>query len=250
MTISPGEREALLSGFPDEEDDGKAPISETLTPEVIQPKTAAKVNPLLAGNPLVAGGEKIVRGRFPGLEVVHYRFAQLFKQTLSRALGSTVEIVVRGTKVTPFGAYIRMLPNPSSIYLYKMRPLNGLAAFVPGQRLVFTLVEALLGGGGGLNKTMENRELTEIEHRMFDPLINDALTDLTEAWQDVFKIGARFSHLEVKPERATLALPKDPVVVSIYDASIGQESHAFTLCEPLSVLAPIRKRLERMVPGM
>ena len=143
-----------------------------------------------------------------------------------------------------------MLPTPSSIYLYKMRPLNGLAAFVPGQRLVFTLVEALLGGAGGLNKSMENRELTEIEHRMIDPLIGDVLNDLTEAWQGVFKIGVSFSHLEVKPERSTLALPKDPVVVSLYEAGIGQERYALTLCEPLSLLAPIRKRLERMAPGM
>ncbi len=244
MAFSPGEREALLSGFPDEEEDEEAQISEALTPEVLPPRRAAPENPLLAG------GEKISRGRFPGLEVVHYRFAQLFKQTLSRALGDTVDIVVRGTKVTPFGAYIQMLPDPSSIYLYKMPPLKGLAAFVPGQRLIFTLVEALLGGGGGLNKSMENRELTEIEHRMVDPLISDALMDLADAWQGVFKIGVRFSHLEVKPERATLAMPKEPVVVSIYEAVLGQESYAFTLCEPLTVLAPIRKRLERMVPGM
>ena len=243
MAFSAGESEALLSGFPDEEDDEEAQLPAALTPEVLPPKPAAPENPLL-------GGEKIVRGRFPALEAVHGRFAELFKQTLSRALGRAVDIEVRGTKVTPFGAYIRMLPTPSSIYLYKMRPLNGLAAFVPGQRLVFTLVEALLGGAGGLNKSMENRELTEIEHRMIDPLIGDVLNDRTEAWRGVFKIGVSFSHLEVKPERSTLALPKDPVVVSLYEAGIGQERYALTLCEPLSLLAPIRKRLERMAPGM
>ena len=248
MAFSPGEREALLSGFPDEEDDEAARLPETqrseaLTPEVLPPKRAAPENPLLAG-------EKIVWGRFPALEGVHHRFAQLLKQTLSRALGRALELEVLGTKVTPYDAYLRMLPDPSSIYLYKMPPLNGLAAFVPGQRLIFTLVEALLGGAGGLNDTMKNRELTEIEHRMIDPLISDVLTNLTEAWQGVFKIKVRFSHLEVKPARATLALPKDPVVVSLYEARIGQESHALTLCEPLTVLAPIRKRLERMAPGI
>lgn len=255
MEFSPGERAAILSGFPDE-DEEEAPAPEAsspeaklppaLTPEVLPPRPAA---PAVPENPLLAG-EKIVRGRLPALEAVHGRFGNLFKQTLSRALGRAAEIEVRGTRVTSFGAYVRMLPNPSSIYLYKMAPLKGLAAFVPSQRLIFTLVEALLGGGGGLNKSISNRELTKIEHRMMDPLISEALADLAKAWQSIFKVAIRFSHLEVNPAHTTLALPEDPVVVSLFETVIGEESHAFSLCEPLAVLAPIRKRLERMAPGL
>lgn len=228
--------------------------SPALVPEVIlsgQPP-AEPENPLLAG-------DKIARGRLPGLELVHGQFAEAFRQTLTRVLHKPVEIEVRASRVTRFGSYAKMLPDPSSIFLYTMPPLKGLAALVPGQGLIFTLLEHLLGGGGGLKsgglisgglkQKMENRELTEIEQRMIDPLIGEALTDLAGAWQRVLKAGIRFSHLEVSPQRLTLALPADQVSVSLYEVTIGGESHGMSLCEPLAVLAPIRKRLQGMMRG-
>lgn len=261
---STGERDAILTEFLEEDTGEEAPEElpgepPPLVPEVILPWKA----PEGPRNPLLAG-EKIARGRFPGLELVHGQFAQAFKQTLSRALHQPVEMEVRASRVTRFSAYTRMLPDPSSIFLYSMPPLQGLSALVPGQRLIFTLVEHLLGGGGGLKgsglisgglksggleKKMGNRELTEIERRMIDPLIGDALKDLARAWQRVYKAKIRFSHMEGSPPRLTLALPKDPVSVSVYEVTLGGESHGLTLCEPMAVLAPIRKRLQGMRGG-
>jgi flagellar motor switch protein FliM len=249
-----GERDAILTEFL-EEDTAENTTEEleedspALVPEVILARKPSEG----AENPLLAG-EKIAQGRLPGLELVHGQFAQAFQQTLSRALHHQVEMEVRASRVTRFGAYTRMLPDPSSIFLYSMPPLQGLSALVPGQRLIFTLVEHLLGGGGGLKsgglkKKMENRELTEIEHRMIDPLIGDALMDLAGAWQRVYKAQTRFSHLEINPQRLTLALPNDLVSVSVYEVTLGGESHGLSLCEPLAVLAPIRKRLQGMMRG-
>ena len=74
--------------------------------------------------------DRIIRGRMPTLEIIHDRFVRLFRLTLSNALRRVVDINVRSTELIKFGEYIKTLPVPTSMNLFRMTPLRGNALMV------------------------------------------------------------------------------------------------------------------------
>jgi flagellar motor switch protein FliM len=80
--------------------------------------------------------DRIIRGRMPTLEIIHDRFVRLFRLTLSNALRRVVDISVRSTELIKFGEFIKTLPVPTSMNLFRMTPLRGNAMMVFETRLV------------------------------------------------------------------------------------------------------------------
>ena len=109
--------------------------------------------------------DRIIRGRMPTLEIIHDRFVRLFRLTLSNALRKVVDISVRSTELIKFGEFLKTLPVPSSMNLFRMTPLRGNAILVLETRLVFTLIDLFFGGNGELEIKSEGRDFTEIEAR-------------------------------------------------------------------------------------
>ena len=108
--------------------------------------------------------DRIIRGRMPTLEIIHDRFVRLFRLTLSNALRKVVDISVRSTELIKFGEFLKTLPVPSSMNLFRMTPLRGNAIMVLETRLVFTLIDLFFGGSGELEVKAEGRDFTEIEN--------------------------------------------------------------------------------------
>ena len=110
--------------------------------------------------------DRIIRGRMPSLEIIHDRFIRMFRITLSGALRKPVDIKIRSTELIKFGEFLRTLPVPSSLNLFRMNPLAGTGIMVLETRLVFTLVDIFYGGTGLLEVKAEGRDFTPIEQRL------------------------------------------------------------------------------------
>ena len=94
--------------------------------------------------------DRIIRGRMPTLEIIHDRFVRMFRLSLSTSLRKVVDISVRSTELIKFGEFLKTLPVPSSMNLFRMTPLRGNAIMVLETRLVFTLIDMFFGGNGEL----------------------------------------------------------------------------------------------------
>lgn len=113
----------------------------------------------------LANQDRIIRGRMPVLEIVNDRFARLCTNALSNAVRKRVELNPISIDMTKFGDFMRSLPVPTSINIFKMEPLRGNAIIVVDSRLVFALVENFFGGSGSQPK-IEGREFTYIDGRL------------------------------------------------------------------------------------
>ena len=144
--LSQDEVDALLEGVVSEDVDteGKGDEDEYDPAEIISFDLTAQ--------------DRIIRGRMPTLEIIHDRFVRLFRLTLSNALRRVVDISVRSTELIKFGEFIKSLPVPPSINLFRMTPLRGNALMVFETRLVFTLVEMFFGGAGDIETKNESRD--------------------------------------------------------------------------------------------
>lgn len=187
--------------------------------------------------------DRIIRGRMPTLEIIHDRFVRLFRLTLSNALRKVVDISVRSTELIKFGEFLKTLPVPSSLNLFRMNPLRGNAIMVMETRLVFTLIDLFFGGTGELEVKAEGRDFTEIEQRMIKRVVMSALEDLQTSWRPVFPLQVSYQRNEVNPQFVAIVPHSEIVVVVTFDVEIGRAPMSITLCVPYSMIEPIRGKL-------
>jgi flagellar motor switch protein FliM len=187
--------------------------------------------------------DRIIRGRMPTLEIIHDRFVRMFRLTLSNALRKVVDISVRSTELIKFGEFLKTLPVPSSLNLFRMSPLRGNAIMVLETRLVFTLIDLFFGGTGELEVKAEGRDFSAIEQRMIKRVVTSALEDLQQSWRPVFPVQISFSRSEVNPQFVAIVPHSEVVVVVTFDVEMGRAPMSITLCIPYSMIEPIRAKL-------
>ena len=187
--------------------------------------------------------DRIIRGRMPTLEIIHDRFVRMFRLSLSTSLRKVVDISVRSTELIKFGEFLKTLPVPSSMNLFRMTPLRGNAIMVLETRLVFTLIDMFFGGNGELEVKAEGREFTEIESGMIKRVIISALEDLQSSWRPVFPVQINYARAETNPQFVAIVPHSEIVIVVTFDVEIGRAPMSVTLCVPYSMIEPVRSRL-------
>ena len=228
--LSQEEVDALLQGVASDDVAGEKDDEEEYDPEEIVSFD-------------LTAQDRIIRGRMPTLEIIHDRFVRLFRLTLSNALRRVVDINVRSTELIKFGEFIKTLPVPTSMNLFRMTPLRGNAMMVFETRLVFTLVEMFFGGGGDAETKTEGRDFTEIESRMIKRVIISGLEDLQTSWRPVFPAQVNYVRSEVNPQFVSIVPHSEIVVVVTFDIEIGRSPMSIIVCVPYSMIEPIRTRL-------
>ena len=187
--------------------------------------------------------DRIIRGRMPTLEIIHDRFVRMFRLSLSTSLRKVVDISVRSTELIKFGEFLKTLPVPCSMNLFRMTPLRGNAIMVLETRLVFTLIDMFFGGNGELEVKAVGREFTEIESRMIKRVIISALEDLQISWRPVFPVQINYARAETNPQFVAIVPHSEIVIVVTFDVEIGRAPMSVTLCVPYSMIEPVRSRL-------
>lgn len=190
----------------------------------------------------LANQDRIIRGRMPVLEIVNDRFARLCTTALSNAVRKRVELNPISIDMTKFGDFMRSLPVPASINIFKMEPLRGNAIIVVDARLVFALVENFFGGQGSQPK-IEGREFTRIEQAIVDKVVKIALDNMEESWRPVHDVNLELLRSEINPQFAAIVPPSDVVVVITFEVELETAIGSLVICLPYATIEPIRSKL-------
>ena len=190
----------------------------------------------------LANQDRIIRGRMPVLEIVNDRFARLCTNGLSNAVRKRVELNPISIDMTKFGEFMRSLPVPTSINIFKMDPLRGNAIMVVDSRLVFALVENIFGGAGSQPK-IEGREFTRIEQAVVDRIVKIALENMEESWRPVHDVKLELVRSEINPQFAAIVPPSDVVVVITFEVELDTALGSMIICLPYATIEPIRSKL-------
>lgn len=187
---------------------------------------------------------RIVRGRMPILDMINERFARYTRLSLFNLLRKPADVTVDTIQVTKFGDYIHSLYVPTSLNIVKFKPLRGTGLFVLDAKLVFSLVDNFFGGDGRVAK-IEGREFTPAELRVVQMVLDDAFSDLSEAWSNVFKIEFEHVSSEVNPSLANnIVSTSEVVVVSTFQIELDGGGGIFQIAVPYSMIEPIKELLD------
>ncbi len=188
--------------------------------------------------------ERIVRGRMPTLEMINERFARLFRIGLFNMLRRTPEVSVSSVEMMKFNEYVHSLFVPTSLNLVKVSPLRGTALFVVDPKLVFILVDNFFGGDGRYATKIEGREFTATELRVIRLVLDQAFSDVKDAWTPVLPVDFEYLGSEVNPQFANIVSPTEVVVVSRFHIELDGGGGGFHITLPYTMIEPIRDILD------
>ncbi len=190
----------------------------------------------------LANQDRIIRGRMPVLEIINDRFARVATNTMTNTMRKRVDVNPVSIDMSKFGDFMRSLPVPTSINIFKIDPLRGNAIMVIDTRLVFALVENFFGGAGSQPK-IEGRDFTPIEQSIIKKVVSILLYDLEEAWQPVHQITIEPVRSEINPQFATIVPPSDVVVVVSFEVELDNAIGSLIVVLPYATIEPIRAKL-------
>ncbi len=193
--------------------------------------------------------ERIIRGRMPGLEMANESFARLFRNSVSNLIMKFVDISIQNVEIIKFGDFIKTIPVPSSINIYKMDPLKGYSLLVLEAPLVFAFIEFFFGGANAQNIKSEGRAFTTIEQRVIQRVVNMALKDFAASWGGIATLSPEYISSEINPQFVTIVTPAE-IVINI-EVLIEIEDFAGRLffCVPYSTVEPVKEKLYSGIQG-
>jgi flagellar motor switch protein FliM len=187
--------------------------------------------------------ERIVRGRMPGLEIANERFARYFRNSLSTHIMRFADVNVHATGIVKFGEFMKTVPVPSSINIFKMEPLKGYALLVFEAPLVFALMEYFFGGTNKSHTKTEGRSFTAIEQRIIKKLTGTVLNDFATAWQGIAQLRPEHVSSEMNPQFVTIVTPSEIVIRIEVHVEVENFTGKLFLCIPYSLVEPVKEKL-------
>jgi flagellar motor switch protein FliM len=187
--------------------------------------------------------ERIVRGRMPGLEIVNEKFARLLRNSVSTMFMKFVDISIHGVEITKFGDFMKVVPFPSSINIFKMEPLKGYSLFVLEAPLVFAFVEFFFGSPSAKYVMAEGRSFTHIEQSIIKKIVATALNNMSEAWNGISPIQPELVSSEMSPQLVTIVTPSELVIKIEIHLEVEEFTGRLFLCIPYSLIEPVKEKL-------
>ena len=227
--LSQGEVDALLRGV----GDGEIETEKDEAPEEVSGVVTYDLT----------SQEKIIRGRLPSLDIINQMFCRLFKNTFSTLMRKSVNVSTVSTDTIKFGDFLRSLPVPSSMHIFRMEPLRGHGLIIVESKVVYAVVDTFFGGSG-VEARITDRDFSAIEIRMTKTVILSVLQDLEEAWRPVHTVTTSFVRSEGNPQFAAIVPPTDIVLVILFEIEMENMTGTLTICLPYEAIEPVIPKLK------
>ncbi len=187
--------------------------------------------------------DKFSKDQIRTMQMIHESFARTTTTDLSAQLRSLASLTVASVDQLSYEEFMKVVPNPTTLGILDMDPLDGKAIFEMDPTLVFQIVDRLFGGTGESQPENLDRELTDIEHSVIERIFMSILNNLREAWEGVIDLRPRLEQIESNPQFVQIIPPNDMVVLITFDTKIGNVQGMTNLCIPYVILGPVINKL-------
>lgn len=230
--LSQEEVDALLNGL---EDSPKAP-------PVDKPPDAGEGDGIRPYDLTNQG--RIARGSLPSLEIIRQKLARQLRASLSGALRRVVDITALPMSISKFGDFLKTLPIPTSLHVFRMLPLRGGALLIIESKMVFAFIDSLFGGSGSTAVKVEGREFTSIETHMIKRIVKLIFEEIEAAWEPIEPVQIELERSEVNPQFVSIVPNNDIVVIIPLEVEMDDARGNLILCIPYATIEPIRRKLK------
>jgi len=228
--LSQNEVDSLLDGLDSGEVESEADVA---TPEPVEGITGYDFS----------STDKVVRARMPAFDIINERVSREMRATLSSLLQTNVDVTANPFDALKFSEFVRSLPVPTSLHVFKMEPLKGSALLVLDSLLVYNLIDTFLGGDSLGKAKAEGREFTTIEEVLIKKTVTAVLKNIEASWTPVKAVKTTLVRSEMNPQFTAIVLPTDLVLVTRFEIELEQAAGNLIICYPYSMIEPIKNEL-------
>lgn len=187
--------------------------------------------------------DKVIRARMPTFDVINERLSREIRTSMTALLQTNVDVTANPLDTLKFTEFVRSLPVPTSLHVFRMEPLRGHGLVVLESQLVYNLIDTFFGGEGLGKARVEGREFTAIEEVMINRVVVACLRDIEKAWLPIEPVKTSLIRSEMNPQFAAIVLPTDLVIVTRFEIELEQAAGNLVLCLPYSMIEPLRGKL-------
>ena len=182
--------------------------------------------------------ERVSKDQMRALETHHEVMARNLAATLSGHLRTIVDCKLTTVEQLTYSEFVMSLPNPTCFNVMTAEPLEGKLVLEINPSIVFPIIDKLLGGQAGPGSVPE-REMTEIERKLFARITDRILAHLRETWNPIKKLDFAISQTESNPQLLPIVAPNEVVVLISFEVRMGETSGMVNLCIPYPVIEPV-----------
>ncbi len=182
--------------------------------------------------------ERVSKDQMRALETHHEVMARNLAATLSGYLRAIVDCKLTTVEQLTYSEFIMSLPNPTCFNLLTAEPLEGKIVLEINPSIVFPFVDKLLGGDAGPGSVLE-REMTDIETKLFGRINELILVHLRETWAPIKALDFAIVQTESNPQLLPIVAPNEVVVLISFEVRMGEISGMMNLCIPYPVIEPV-----------
>lgn len=185
---------------------------------------------------------KFSKEHIRALHRIHEQFCRTYTGYMSAKLRHKMDVKVHSIEQMLFGDFVRSLPNPSVLSIYKVHPLEGYAIMQLTPDIAFLLHDRLCGGDGV--PVVGRRGLTDIETAVLRRQVLSVFSSLLgDAWHEVAELKFALDYMESNPQFLQVAAERDAVAVVTMRFELNETSDMISICFPHRTLEPIMKNL-------
>ena len=187
--------------------------------------------------------DKVVRARMPTFDVINERLSREVRASLSSLLQANVDVSTNPFDTLKFSEFVRSLPVPTSLHVFRMEPLRGHGLVVLESQLVYNLIDTFFGGEALGKARVEGREFTTIEEVMIEKAVIAVLKNIAASWAPIEPVKTSLIRSEMNPQFTAIVLPTDLVIVTRFEIELEQAAGNLVVCYPYSMIEPLRNKL-------
>lgn len=187
--------------------------------------------------------------RLPTLNLIFDRFERLLSTSMRQFTADNVDISIENMTSVRFGEYLNTIPLPSGMVAVNAVGLEGYILLVYESRLIYSVVDVLLGGRKAKPAKVDGRQFTTIERSMVENLTSEVLRDLGEAFSPVAPIEFVYERMETNPRFVAITADTNACILASIRMSLEGREGLMYFCLPYATLEPIREQLLQQSMG-
>lgn len=182
--------------------------------------------------------ERVSKDQMRALETHHEVMARNLAATLSGFLRTIVDCKLTTVEQLTYSEFIMSLPNPTCFNVLTAEPLEGKLVLEINPSIVYPIIDKLLGGLASTSSVLE-REMTDIESKLFARINERILAHLRDIWAPIMKMNFAIAQTESNPQLLPIVAPNEVVVLISFEIRMGEVSGMMNLCVPYPVIEPV-----------
>lgn len=173
-------------------------------------------------------------------DMIHENFARSVSTYLSGRVRTFTNINLASIDQISYEEFIRSLPTPSFIVVFTAPEFVGNAIMEMNLEVFYTILDLILGGPGIPHV---KRTPSDIETSIMRKEVINILTNLAQAWSEVYHFVPSIESIENNPQFVQIAPPNEMVLLVSLFVTIGKTEGFLNVCWPSSLTEPFMDRL-------